>query len=280
MQERLFRVGKLVVLLASTCLAGCSSSGINAPLGHSSKHSPPQRGYHVVRDGETLYAIAWGYGLDYRQVAAWNGIRKPYTIFPGQRLRLVAPPRQHRPSPPRKMQQPPTTLPSANKSRIEQGRSGPKGHDREVPKPHRGEALRWRWPAAGKVLNGFADSARKGIDITGRLGQPVYAAADGQVVYSGGGLRGYGKLIIIKHNSRFISAYAHNNNVLVVEGDRVIGGQRIAEMGRAQSGQVMLHFEIRRDGRPVNPMRFLPRVSLKEESHVRRLRDGWKGGCA
>lgn len=283
MQERFSAVGKIVILLASACLGGCGSSGIKAPVGYFSKHSPHPSGYHVVRKGETLYAIAWRHGLAYRQVAAWNGIRPPYTIFPGQRLRLVArSTQQHRKSPPRKAQQAAASLPRNKKSRT---RTEPKlpipavsSRQAPQPQPQRNDVLRWRWPAAGTVVSGFDDAEQKGINIGGRLGQPIYAAADGHVVYSGGGLRGYGKLIIIKHNSRFISAYAHNNNVLVTEGDRVTGGQRIAEMGRTGSGQPMLHFEIRQDGRPVNPMRYLPRVSLKEESHVERARDGW-GWC-
>lgn len=279
MQERLCAVGKLVVLLASACLGGCGSSGIKAPVGHFPKHNPHPSGYHIVRKGETLYAIAWRHGLDYRQVAAWNGIRAPYTIFPGQRLRLVErSTQQPRKSMPRKTQQAASSLPRNTKPPAEHKLPVPPVSSRQAPAPQHNDVLHWRWPAAGMVVSGFDDADQKGIDISGRLGQPIYAAADGQVVYSGGGLRGYGKLIIIKHNSRFISAYAHNNNVLVMEGDRVIGGQRIAEMGRARSGQPMLHFEIRQDGRPVNPLRYLPRASLKEESHVERARDGW-GWC-
>lgn len=277
MRERLSEVGKAVVLFASACLGGCANSGIKAPIGYFSKYSPQHSAYHVVRKGETLYAIAWRHGLDYRQVAAWNGIRVPYTIFPGQWLRLVAQPRQPRKSPPQRRPSAVASLPSdKNPQSKKADSSAPRGATN--PRPAQANAidtLHWRWPATGTVLNGFDEPGRKGIDIGGELGQPIYAAADGDVVYSGGGLRGYGKLIIIKHNSRFISAYAHNNNVLVMEGDRVIGGQRIAEMGRTRSGQVMLHFEIRQDGRPVNPMRYLPRVSLKEESHVEKPRDGW-----
>lgn len=243
-------------------------------MAHASAGRSHHSGYHVVRKGETLYAIAWRYGLNYRQLAAWNGIRAPYTIYPGQRLRLFARPRQPRKAQPQKP--PPTaSLPRRGTPRPQDALAAPSVSARQATEPPGDSVLRWRWPAAGKVVNGFNDAEQKGIDIGGRLGQPIYAAADGYVVYSGGGLRGYGKLIIIKHNSHYISAYAHNNNVLVMEGDRVIGGQRIAEMGRTRSGEAMLHFEIRKDGRPVNPMRYLPRVSLKEESHVEKARDGW-----
>lgn len=109
------------------------------------------------------------------------------------------------------------------------------------------------------MIASFQASGRKGVDIAGHFDQPIYAAAGGRVVYSGGGLRGYGKLIIIKHNKRFLSAYAHNNKLLVEEGDKVSGGQHIASMGRSGADRVMLHFEIRHDGNPVDPARYLPK---------------------
>jgi lipoprotein NlpD len=118
---------------------------------------------------------------------------------------------------------------------------------------------RWRWPARGKVVTSFSASGRKGIDIEGRFGQTVMAAAGGRVVYSGSGLIGYGQLIIVKHNKRYLSAYAHNNKLLVKEGDAVKGGQRIAEMGRSGPNRALLHFEIRRDGKPIDPLRYLPK---------------------
>ena len=117
----------------------------------------------------------------------------------------------------------------------------------------------WRWPTRGKVIGAFGRSGRKGIDVAGRFGQPVVAAAGGKVVYSGGGLIGYGELIIVKHNKQYLSAYAHNSKLLVQEGAIVKGGQRIAEMGRTGADQVKLHFEIRRNGKPVDPIRYLPK---------------------
>lgn len=117
----------------------------------------------------------------------------------------------------------------------------------------------WAWPTGGKVLAGFAEGTNKGVDISGKMGDPVLAAGDGKVVYSGSGLRGYGKLVIIKHDATFLSAYAHNNNILVKEGQSVSRGQKIAEMGNSDTDQVKLHFEIRRQGKPVDPLQYLPK---------------------
>ncbi|MDX1528350.1 MAG: peptidoglycan DD-metalloendopeptidase family protein, partial [Gammaproteobacteria bacterium] len=165
-------------------------------------------------------------------LAARNGITEPYTIYPGQRLdvRLSS------------------KSPSAGSATRSRGA------------PTRATTIKhWAWPAKGQIVTDFASSGRKGVDISGRLGQPIVAAADGRVVYAGGGLRGYGELIIVKHNKRYLSAYAHNNRILVKEGDEVKIGQRIAEMGSTGTDSVRLHFEIRRDGKPVNPVRYLPR---------------------
>ncbi|MGA8034035.1 MAG: peptidoglycan DD-metalloendopeptidase family protein, partial [Casimicrobiaceae bacterium] len=121
------------------------------------------------------------------------------------------------------------------------------------------DQLNWMWPAKGKVVAQFSDTANlKGIDIAGTAGEPVYASAAGRVVYAGSGLRGYGKLIIIKHNATYLSAYAHNQNILVKEGQQVARGQKIAEMGSTDASRVMLHFEIRRFGKPMDPEKFLP----------------------
>jgi lipoprotein NlpD len=123
----------------------------------------------------------------------------------------------------------------------------------------------WVWPARGRVLRGFAEGGSKGVDIGARLGAPVRAAADGRVVYSGSGLVGYGKLIILKHNNSYLSAYAHNDRLLVKEGDSVVGGQRIAHMGQTGTQEVKLHFEIRRDGKPVDPLKYLPTRRPRQE---------------
>jgi len=119
--------------------------------------------------------------------------------------------------------------------------------------------MHWMWPAEGKIVTGFSDTANlKGIDIAGKSGQPIFASAPGKVVYAGAGLRGYGKLIIVKHNNTFLSAYAHNKDILVKEGQQVTRGQKIAEMGNTDADQVMLHFEIRKQGKPMDPLKFLP----------------------
>ncbi len=120
------------------------------------------------------------------------------------------------------------------------------------------DTVAWIWPAAGRVLAGFSETTNKGVDILGKIGDPVFASASGRVVYSGVGLRGYGKLVIIKHNQTYLSAYAHNSNLLVKEGQNVVRGQKIAEMGNTDSSQAKLHFEIRRLGKPIDPLKFLP----------------------
>jgi lipoprotein NlpD len=121
------------------------------------------------------------------------------------------------------------------------------------------EKLEWTWPASGKLITGFSDNANlKGIDISGKTGQPVVASAAGKVVYAGTGIRGYGKLVIVKHTNTYLSAYAHNKEIVVKEGQQVARGQKIAEMGNTDAEQVMLHFEIRRQGKPVDPLKYLP----------------------
>lgn len=235
--------------------------------------------YHRVRPDETLYAIAWRYGLDYRRVASLNDIGPPYVIYVGQRLRLQQVPtqpvqRRAEAAPPRPAAKPargaPRSTPAADHR--PQGRSGaaqieasttasPPPKDRPTPRPSRKKAgIEWSWPTQGSVLSSFidGDDARNGLDIGGRLGQPVRTAADGEVVYSGNGLIGYGNLVIVKHNADYLSAYGHNRTVRVREGDRVRRGDALAEMGRRPGGEPSLHFEIRRDGRPVDPMTFLP----------------------
>lgn len=239
-----------------------------------------------MQRGDTLYSIAWRYGFDYRQLAAWNFIREPYTIYPGQKLRLSRPPTT---ASTRAAGRPPSAsaggarssaqAPSGTSARAAQTPASPENPvsrtsaDRTATSAgslkKRGKAAakkggnvpvkRWHWPTRGRVVTSFSRSGGKGIDIAGKLGQPILAAANGSVVYSGSGLIGYGQLIIVKHNKRYLSAYAHNNKILVKEGDTVTGGQRIAEMGRSGSNRALLHFEIRQDGKPIDPIRYLPK---------------------
>ena len=233
-------------------------------------------GQHVVRKGETLYSISWRYGLDYREVAAWNGLSPPYVIREGQRLRLTPPPGL-RPAPstgfpPRHAGSPRMASTAGRGASSTASSPAVKGSERD---PAKGIARKdtsevsgstrapdWTWPARGRLIGRFArgEPGRKGIDIAGAPGTPVRAAAAGRVVYSGNGIPRYGNLLIIKHNDKYLSAYAHNRRLLVQEGAVVKRGQQIAEMGRSGTGvsQVMLHFEIRVDGEPVDPLAYLP----------------------
>ncbi|RMG27748.1 MAG: LysM peptidoglycan-binding domain-containing protein [Gammaproteobacteria bacterium] len=254
----------LLALLGFLCLAGCTG-GIRAPVG---ERLPPEAaarptGMHQVRPGESLFSIAWAYGLDYRALARWNGIPPPYRIHPGQRLRLT-PPRTPATTPPRR-HRPAASVQAPARAATPAGR---KGQQRQAARPspartpsRRTGPLHWSWPADGPVLQRFDPRrpGKKGILIGGRIGDPVRAAADGRVVYSGSGLVGYGRLIIIKHNNLYLSAYGHNQKLLVKEGDVVHRGQVIARLGSSGTSRPQLHFEIRKRGRPVDPLRYLPR---------------------
>ena len=202
------------------------------------------------------------YGWDYRALAEANGIDAPYTIYPGQTLSFAGGPKQAtRPSrPAASSSSAPARSPSSSSSaaRAEPAPPPPK------PKPstHTGP-VNWQWPAAGEVLERFstASGGRRGITIGDREGSPVRAAADGRVVYRGSGLTGYGNLLIVNHNDRWLSAYAHNSSLLVKEGDRVSAGDKIATMGASGTFRTQLHFEIRKDGQPVDPLTVLPNRS-------------------
>ncbi len=282
----------LAVLLA-LCLAGCGAAKAPAPVSQpqakaSAAPRParaPRPAVHVVARGDTLYSIAFRYDLDHRDVARWNGLANVNRIYPGQRLRLYASParsaakespkiralpaepeRPRRPvrAPSASAGQPPSSAKrpaTAAAPRVAAPRSADPGKKKLKPTPGSDDAPlgEWQWPARGNVIRRFGSGGSQGVDIAGQAGDPVRAASPGRVVYSGGGLRGYGKLIIVKHNKRYLSAYAHNDEVFVKEGDLVSRGQRIAAMGRTGTDRVKLHFEIRRDGRPVNPLLYLPK---------------------
>jgi lipoprotein NlpD len=207
---------------------------------------------YVVRRGDTLYSIATRHRLDYREVARWNGIGPDYRIVPGQVLTL-------RPgtAPSRVAGAPRSTTPGAAAGRAaaagEGARAAPAG-----PGPPRG-TLPWTWPADGRVHGPVErPSGGVGLRIDGAVGQDVRAAAPGRVVYTGAGLRAYGQLVIVKHDEAFLTAYGHNGALYVAEGDEVRGGQRIAAMGLGPGNQPMLYFEIRYEGRPVDPRPLLP----------------------
>lgn len=222
----------------------------------SAAETPAQRSdVHIVQKGETLYSIAFDIGEDVRTVADWNNIRPPYTIYPNQRIRLTPPP----------VVAPPPHQRVASKPAVITPRVVPKPSSQTITAAKstttNNQKISWQWPTNGKIISTYAakDSGKKGIDIAGKSGQPIYAAASGQVVYSGNGLRGYGQLIIIKHNDTYFSAYAHNRRLFVKDDQKVNKGQHIADMGSTEADRPMLHFEVRRDGRPVDPLLYLPK---------------------
>jgi len=246
------RVRLIVIVLASLLLAACGSRFVNYGDGrYSNKNKQTQ---HIVRKGETLYSIAWEHGVDYRKVASWNNISRPYTIFPGQKIKLAA--NQEKKSAHKTktkvVSKQQNVMPATNKNHVS---SQKKNNNKKNIK------IKWRWPTKGKIISRYSakDPGKKGLDIEGRIGQPIVAAASGEVVYSGNGLRGYGNLIIIKHNEIYFSAYAHNRNLFVKESEKVKFGQKIADMGDSETTKPMLHFEIRRNGKPSNPLKYLPK---------------------
>jgi lipoprotein NlpD len=266
----------LVLVLLSLLVSSCSAPW-RAPVetrsgvGYSAAGGRIEGPTYRVQPGDTLYGIAWRAGVDYQDLAAWNRIAPPYTIYVRQQLRVVpgalgatkqAPAKSARKTaaakPPAKTGKTATaSVPATRAANTAAPSSATKPRAvKDVPSG----SLRWTWPAKGRVVQTFSpsDPARKGIKIRGNLGQGVVASEAGEVVYSGSGLVGYGQLIIIKHNKEFLSAYGHNAKRLVREGDRVARGKVIAEMGTS-AGQPQLHFEIRRRGKPVNPLGLLPR---------------------
>jgi lipoprotein NlpD len=281
-------LGLLQVLLLNSC-GGNVRAPVEAP-GEAVKKTTPGTtpalvagtkqlpAYYVVNKGDTLYSIAWNYGFDYRDVADWNAINSPYVIYPGQRIRLngkqgpaglpgastaPAPAAVLTPGPiiikrktgnDESIQKEPVPNEPVQKETIPS--PPPPGVVQQGPPPD--GAFTWSWPTQGNIIRAETPVAKNGIDIAGKQGQQIYASAPGEVVYSGSGLLGYGKLIIIKHNDTFLSAYAHNSDLLVKEGDRVKGGQNIALMGETANGKALLHFEIRKNGQPVDPLKYLP----------------------
>ena len=252
----------LVIAIALVLLAGCGRSHVTREGGHGRSargHGPvrvsqPKYGATVVvRKGQTVYRIATENGITALDLALWNDIRPPYTIYPGQRLRLYPDDKRRRTAsrPPARPTAPP---PATTTTRPTTATATP------APVPA-ASSVGWRWPTEGGVIGTYAsgDPTRQGIDIAGSGGQPVRAAADGVVVYSGSGLVGYGELVIVKHDDQWLSAYGHNRARLVNEGQIVKAGQQIAEMGRSGASRDMLHFEIRYNGKPVDPLRYLPK---------------------
>ena len=203
---------------------------------------------YTVKRGDTLYSIGWAIKQDYKNVASWNGIRAPYLISTGQRLRMYPPASKSAKK----------AYSSSRSTKKSSSYSVKKstGYKKKVPQ---GRVKRWTWPTVNRrVAARFnPDAGKDGIDIAGKFGDAVYATADGQVVYAGSGLRGYGKLIILKHNKTYLSAYAHNDSILVAEGQNIRAGKKIGRMGSNGKGKAILHFEIRKNGKPVNPASYL-----------------------
>ncbi len=252
-----------VALALFALLAGCgrshvvheASRGNRVPAGERPiKVSEPKYGATVaVQRGQNVYRIATENGLTALDLAIWNDIGPPYTIYPGQRLRLY-------PGGQTGVAVKPAAPVSKQSASIPTSAQPARPATPSVVVPSASNVA-WRWPADGAVVASFAngDPTRQGVDIAGSSGQPVRAASDGVVVYSGSGLVGYGELVIVKHNEQWLSAYGHNRARLVNEGQVVKAGQQIAEMGRSGASRDMLHFEIRYNGKPVDPQQYLPR---------------------
>ena len=259
----------VLALVTALALGGCTP----APPPEFEREPGALTSY-TVEPGDTLYSIAWRYGYDYRQVAAWNDIEPPYEIYPGDRLVIVTPHYNHwleeEPSPPpadaggsKKTEATAQPAPPPRREASAPAKApAKKAKPKPKPKSTRrasGPPAAWHWPTAGRVVQRFdPGNGKKGVDIRGETGQTVRSAAAGQVVYSGDGLIGYGNLVIIKHDQTYLSAYGHNRVLLVDEGEQVKARQKIAEMGQNADSGSILHFEIRRRGKPVDPLKYLP----------------------
>jgi len=233
------------------CLLSACTNNNYAPIYNLERPKTVTKGIHIVRRGDTLYSVAWRYGRDYRELAKANSIRWPYTIYLGQRISLS------KKAPAKKWT--PTTTSKQTKKEIKPQK---KVVTQQKPAPQpvmKKGPIAWYWPVKGRIVGKFNGVSNKGVDIKGRAGQTVKAAADGVVVYAGSGLIGYGNLVIIKHSEAFLSAYAHNKKVLVAEKNKVKAGQKIAEIGSSGTSENKLHFEIRKNGKPVNPLWYLPK---------------------
>jgi len=233
----------LVVFLSVACVS------VNEPVRITGGTGA---GWYTVKPTDTLYSIAWRYGLDYKQLAGWNNIDYKAPIFPGQRLQLVQPANQGQ-APSTSVQKQTTETSKSSSKKTGNGKTESDNFIYQDPR-------KWIWPTQGKTLNTFSSTIldRRGIDIAGKTGQPVLAVANGKVVYSGNGLAGYGNLIIIKHSDTYLSAYAYCQERLVEEGMAVVAGKVIAKMGN-KDNTAKLHFEIRRNGKPVDPLKYLPK---------------------
>jgi lipoprotein NlpD len=275
-EQRMLRVlkwGCLGLLTALTLLA-CSNKGRLAPVEDRTLGAPQKTakalpgaenagkaGFYTVRQGDTLLRIGLDHGQSARDLARWNNLDNPNLIETGQVLR-VSPPAQEaaaaRPAGPAVTAGPAAAAQAASAASAPTA-AKPVAAAPSTPANTEGDdPIAFQWPVRGPLIAGFDEAKNKGLDIAGKAGDPVLAAADGKVVYAGSGLRGYGNLIILKHNNTYLTAYAHNQTLLVKEEQTIKRGQKIAEMGNSDADQVKLHFEIRRQGKPVDPAKYLP----------------------
>lgn len=246
----------LLVILLGLYLTGCGNTRYPAPVRETTQKTPVAAkralsvvppGHYRVQAGDTLFKIAFENGLDFQALAEWNGLSDPDHIQAGALLRLTPP----------KSVVSTKSLPAQAKVEARALVAEP---TQAMAPPDEGPPERWAWPSRGEILSRFGEGLNKGIDIAGNRGQYVQAAAQGRVAYAGSGLRGYGKLIIIRHGKTLLSAYAHNARILVQEGQAVTRGQIISEMGDTDADRIKLHFEIRELGKPVDPLNYLPRL--------------------
>ncbi len=277
----------LLALLSAMVLSGCANKNRPAPVEDRSPNAAraPAKmvasadnagkpGYYSVKSGDTLIRIGMDNGQSWRDIARWNNIENPNLIETGQVLR-VTPPEETgvvvrpvsstnvvtSPAPANTTSAP---APASNTASVRPPASAANPPNASTPTNNLAntdsaeDTVSFQWPTRGNVLAGFDEVKNKGIDIAGKAGDPVLAAADGKVVYAGSGLRGYGNLVILKHNNTYLTAYAHNQSLLVKEDQAIKRGQKIAEMGNSDADQVKLHFEIRRQGKPVDPAKYLP----------------------
>ena len=277
-------LARVLLSLVFSCLVACGSH-TRAPIEDRGAESLDL--VYSVNKGDTLYSIAFRYGLDFRSVAAVNGITAPYIIYPGQKINLgkeVPPGEAARP-----LVMPASVSAPAYKAAPSSGSVSvvsapvvpaplvdnqakpviaspiPKASpmpaaSQPKPKTYVGaNVTTWLWPASGPVTRGYSQNVHKGIDIGGNRGDPIVAVAAGKVVYAGTGIVGFGELLIVKHNDVYLSAYGHNSRLLVSEGQAVSAGEIIAEKGSSGTDTVKLHFEIRKEGKPIDPQKVLPR---------------------
>ncbi|MCZ8292147.1 MAG: peptidoglycan DD-metalloendopeptidase family protein [Hylemonella sp.] len=221
-------------------------------------------GYYTVKPGETLIRIGLETGQNWKDIAAWNNLAQPNQIEVGQVLRVTPPTTTVAAAESNGVVTRPISSSSIASSQVQPGQASSAAAKPGVaaaaaePAAATESGLSWIWPVPGPVLAGFDELKNKGLDLGGAAGEPVLAAAEGRVVYVGAGLRGYGNLIILKHNNTYLTAYAHNKTLLVKEDQAVRKGQKIAEMGNSDADRVKLHFEVRRQGKPVDPLKYLP----------------------